>query len=58
MFDCCRIPGLEGADWSHTYAKPEDDGNSGHIIVFRRNSMWKVDIAPNGQLLSVAQLEK
>ncbi|KIO21980.1 hypothetical protein M407DRAFT_28466 [Tulasnella calospora MUT 4182] len=58
MFDCCRIPGLEGADWSVTGAKPSDTGNEGHIIVLRRNRPWKVEISKDGRLLSVAEIEK
>ncbi|KAH7101487.1 acyltransferase ChoActase/COT/CPT [Auriculariales sp. MPI-PUGE-AT-0066] len=56
MFDCCRIPGREGNDWSHSYSEL-NDGNRGHIIIIRRNSVWKVNIAPDGTLLSVGQLE-
>lgn len=58
MFDCCRIPGSHGADWSHSYARPEDTGLEGHIIVLRSNGVWKVDIARDGRLLSTDELEK
>jgi len=58
MFDCCRIPGPQGLDWSWTYAREEDDGNSGHIVVFRNNRVWKVEVAPHGQILSTAEIEK
>ncbi|KAI0091474.1 carnitine acetyl transferase [Irpex rosettiformis] len=58
MFDCCRIPGLEGLDWSTTYAKQGDDGTSGHIVVLRKGRVWKIDAWQNGHLLSVAELEK
>ncbi|KAG8907636.1 Carnitine O-acetyltransferase mitochondrial [Tulasnella sp. 403] len=57
MFDCCRIPGLEGTDWSVTGAQSGDDGNHGHIIVLRRNRPWKVDISIDGTLLSTQDLE-
>nr|GAT46434.1 carnitine acetyl transferase [Mycena chlorophos] len=55
MFDCCRVPG-PGLDWSVTAAKPGDTGDSGHIVVFRHNRPWKVELAQNGRLLSVAEL--
>ena len=58
MFDCCRVPGLEGKDWSVTYAKEGDTGNSGHIIVLRKGRVWRLDPWQNGRLLSVAELEK
>lgn len=58
MFDCCRVPGLEGVDWSVTGAKPGQDGNEGHIVVFRKNQPWKVDVSVNGRLLSTAELER
>ena len=58
MFDCCRVPGPEGFDWSVTYAKQGDLGDSGHIIVFRKNRVWKVDATRDGQILSTDQFEK
>ncbi|KAG8992970.1 Carnitine O-acetyltransferase mitochondrial [Tulasnella sp. JGI-2019a] len=58
MFDCCRIPGLDGTDWSITGTKSEDDGNAGHIAVFRNGRLWKVDINNNGRLLSTSELER
>ncbi|TFK39911.1 acyltransferase ChoActase/COT/CPT [Crucibulum laeve] len=58
MFDCCRIPGPEGLDWSVSYAKEGDLGDSGHIIVIRKNRVWKVETARNGQILSTAEIEK
>ncbi|KAG8943133.1 Carnitine O-acetyltransferase mitochondrial [Tulasnella sp. 424] len=58
MFDCCRIPGLEGTDWSVTGAKPSDTGNEGHIIVLRRNRPWKMEVSKDGRLLSVAEIER
>ncbi|KAG8985626.1 Carnitine O-acetyltransferase mitochondrial, partial [Tulasnella sp. 427] len=57
MFDCCRIPGLEGADWSVTGAKSTDTGDEGHIIVLRRNRPWKLEVSKDGRLLSVGELE-
>ncbi|OJA09548.1 hypothetical protein AZE42_01145, partial [Rhizopogon vesiculosus] len=36
MFDCCRIPGLQGLDWSVSHAGANAD-ELGHIIIARRN---------------------
>ncbi|KIY71910.1 acyltransferase ChoActase/COT/CPT [Cylindrobasidium torrendii FP15055 ss-10] len=58
MFDCCRIPGPKGLDWSVTYANPEDDGTTGHIIVFRHNKPWKVTVTDNGRILSTEEIER
>lgn len=58
MFDCCRIPGPRGLDWSLSYAREGDDGNMGHIIVFRNGRIWKLDVAPHGQLLSTEEFER
>lgn len=58
MFDCCRIPGLEGLDWSVSYAKKGELGNSGHIIVFRYNRPWKIKAAENGRILSTDEFER
>ncbi|KAF7356361.1 Carnitine acetyl transferase [Mycena venus] len=59
MFDCCRVPGPEGLDWSVTYAKPGDTGESDtHIIVFRNNRPWKVQTALEGRILSTREIQK
>ncbi|KAF8745453.1 hypothetical protein AX14_008885 [Amanita brunnescens Koide BX004] len=58
MFDCCRVPGPQGLDWSITHAKPGDTGDSGHIIVIRNNRFWKMEATDNGQILSTAEFEK
>jgi hypothetical protein len=58
MFDCCRIPGSGGKDWSVTFAKEGDLGDSGHIVVFRKNRPWKVEVARNGELLSSQNIEE
>lgn len=58
MFDCCRVPGPQGLDWSVSYAKQDDSGDSGHIVVFRKNRVWKVDVTNNGQILSTNDIEK
>ena len=36
MFDCCRVPGLSGMDWSVSYSVPENRGIYGHIVVLRK----------------------
>ena len=33
MFDCCRIPGSEGLDWSKSFAVAGDSGDSGDADV-------------------------
>ena len=58
MFDCCRVPGAQGLDWSTSYAKESDVGNSGHIVVFRKNRVWKVEVAKDGRILSTDEMEK
>ena len=58
MFDCCRVPGLEGVDWSVTYAKPGDPGDSGHIIVIRKNRVWKIAAVRDGKVLSTADFTR
>ncbi|VDB99881.1 unnamed protein product [Peniophora sp. CBMAI 1063] len=56
MFDCCRVPGTEGLDWSVSYAQEGDVGDSGHIVVVRNGRFWRVDMAPQGQLLGTEAL--
>ena len=58
MFDCCRIPGQEKLDWSVSYAKPGDDGTSGHIVVFRKGRVYKLEPWQDGRLLSVSEIEE
>ncbi|KAG8912783.1 Carnitine O-acetyltransferase mitochondrial [Tulasnella sp. 418] len=62
MFDCCRIPGLEGADWSISTNKETDTGSEGHIIVIRRGRFWKIDITTyeggKRRLLSTAEIQR
>ncbi|KAJ7087725.1 acyltransferase ChoActase/COT/CPT [Mycena crocata] len=58
MFDCCRVPGPEGLDWSVSYAVPGDKGDvNGHFVVFRNNRVWKVDISYQGHMLLPSQIE-
>ncbi|KAJ3771932.1 hypothetical protein FB446DRAFT_704251 [Lentinula raphanica] len=45
-------------DWSKSFAVEGDDGNLGHIIVTRKNRVWKIDAAVDGQILSTDELEK
>ncbi|KAJ6534671.1 carnitine acetyl transferase [Mycena vulgaris] len=57
MFDCCRVPGPEGLDWSVSYAVPGDTGEDNHhIVAFRNNRVWKVETAQKGTTLTLADL--
>ncbi|EEB98571.1 hypothetical protein MPER_01897, partial [Moniliophthora perniciosa FA553] len=59
MFDCCRLPGPHGLDWSASYAKEGDTGTEdAHIIVFRYNRPYKVVAATGGRILSMDELQK
>ncbi|KAJ8521273.1 hypothetical protein ONZ45_g2023 [Pleurotus djamor] len=58
MFDCCRVPGPQGLDWSVTYAKEGDKGDSGHIVVFRNNRPWKIEATKDGRILSTSEFEE
>lgn len=57
MFDCCRVPG-EGFDWSVSYSNPGDMGNSGHIVVIRKNRLWRVEVTHEGRILSTEEIQK
>ncbi|KDQ16150.1 hypothetical protein BOTBODRAFT_65067 [Botryobasidium botryosum FD-172 SS1] len=57
MFDCSRIPGIP-YDWSVSYAKAGDTGESGTVVFLRKGRVWEVDIAPAGKILSTAELEQ
>ncbi|KZT27937.1 acyltransferase ChoActase/COT/CPT [Neolentinus lepideus HHB14362 ss-1] len=57
MFDCCRVPGADGLDWSVSYAKEGDTGGSGHVVVLRKGRVWRLDAAQNGRILSTGELE-
>ena len=59
MFDCCRIPGLDGLDWSTSYAKEGDMGDGpAHIVVLRKGRVWKVDAVRDGTILSMQDWER
>ena len=58
MFDCCRVPGPDGLDWSVSYAKQGDIGNTGHVVVFRKNRVWRVDAAKDGRILGTDDLQR
>lgn len=58
MFDACRVPGLDGKDFSITYAKEGDTGESGSVAFIRNSRVWKVDATVDGRLLSTAEWEK
>jgi len=57
MFDCCRIPGLQGLDWSVSHASANAD-ELGHIIVTRKNRFWKIKGIVDNRILSMTELEK
>jgi carnitine O-acetyltransferase len=57
MFDCCRVPG-DGLDWSISYAKSGDLGDSGYIVVIRKNRIWKVNVTQNGRILNTKEIEE
>ena len=57
MFDCCRVPGTQGVDWSVSYAgstNPHDD--LGHIIVMRKNRFWKIKAEVGGKVVGMGDL--
>lgn len=59
MFDCCRVPGTDGKDFSVSFAREGDLGNSGYVVVIRNGRFWKLDTAtPAGELLGTIELEK
>jgi carnitine O-acetyltransferase len=58
LFDCCRVPGPQGMDWSVTNAKEGDLGDSGHIVIIRKNRVWKVEGTKNGKILSLTDFER
>ena len=58
MFDCCRVPGTGGKDWSVTYAREGDTGDSGHVMLIRKGRFWRLDPFKDGKLLSSQDLER
>jgi carnitine O-acetyltransferase len=58
MFDCCRIPGKDGKDFSISHAKEGDNGDTGHIVVFRNNRPWLIEAARDGQILGTEEFER
>jgi carnitine O-acetyltransferase len=57
MFDCARVPGTKGLDWSVSHAKDGDTSGDGHIVVLRNGHFWRLDAAQHGRILSTAELE-
>ncbi|GBF66895.1 carnitine O-acetyltransferase [Trichophyton mentagrophytes] len=53
MFNCCRIP-ADGEDYAQQYPAK---GNE-HIIVMRKNQMFKVPTTVNGQQLNTSEFQK
>ncbi|CAE6454747.1 unnamed protein product [Rhizoctonia solani] len=59
MFDCSRVPGTDGKDFSVSFAQAGDTGDSGHVVVIRNGRFWRVDAsAPGGGLLGTDELQK
>ncbi|KAF9218968.1 acyltransferase ChoActase/COT/CPT [Gyrodon lividus] len=59
MFDCCRVPGPQGIDWSISYAAtPNPETHIGHIIVVRKNRFWKVRAEVDGKVVGMGDLIK
>jgi len=60
MFDNCRVPGKDGLDFSTSYATESPAGNgTGHIIVLRKNRVWKIQaVAEDGSILSTEDIKK
>lgn len=56
MFDCCRVPGAEGLDWSVSHSK-NTDVDSPHVIFIRKNRLWKVEVTKDQRILSTSELE-
>jgi carnitine O-acetyltransferase len=57
MFDCARVPGTEGLDWSVSHAKAGDTSGDGHVVVLRNGHFWRLDAAQDGRILNTAELE-
>ncbi|CAE6398369.1 unnamed protein product [Rhizoctonia solani] len=59
MFDCCRVPGTDGKDFSVSFAQAGDTGDSGHVVVIRNGRLWRLDAsAPGGGILGTDELQK
>lgn len=57
MFDCCRVPGTQGVDWSVSYAAgPNPHGDLGHVIVIRKNRFWKIKAEVGGTVAGMGDL--
>ncbi|KAI0272336.1 acyltransferase ChoActase/COT/CPT [Gloeopeniophorella convolvens] len=57
MFDCTRVPGAQGADWSVSYAQEGDTSGDGHVVVLRNGHFWRLEAARGGRVLSTPELE-
>ena len=56
-FDCARVPGTDGLDWSVPHAKVGDTSSDGHAVVLRYGHFWRLGAAQDGHTLSTAELE-
>ncbi|KAI0306076.1 carnitine acetyl transferase [Multifurca ochricompacta] len=57
LFDCARVPGTKGLDWSVSHAKEGDTSGDGHVVVLRNGHFWRLDAAQGGRILSTTELE-
>ncbi|KAG8220958.1 acyltransferase ChoActase/COT/CPT [Butyriboletus roseoflavus] len=57
MFDCCRVPGTQGVDWSVSHAaSPNPHDHLGHVIVVRKNRFWKIKAEVGGEVAGMRDL--
>ncbi|KAH7890779.1 acyltransferase ChoActase/COT/CPT [Phlebopus sp. FC_14] len=56
MFDCSRVPGSAGIDWSVSHAANPNPDDLGHIIVVRKNRFWKLKAEVGGRVLGMEEL--
>lgn len=57
MFDCCRVPGTQGHDWSVSYAgSPNPHDDLGHVIVIRKNRFWKIKAQVGDKVVGMGDL--
>ncbi|KAG9313003.1 acyltransferase ChoActase/COT/CPT [Chiua virens] len=57
MFDCCRVPGAQGIDWSVSYAgSPNPHDDLGHVIVVRKNRFWKIKVQVGDKVAGMGDL--
>ncbi len=45
MFNCTRVPGTEGLDWSVLHTNVGDTHGDGYVVVLRNGHFWRLDAA-------------